>query len=69
MSEEIMALYRCDPDRNTACRKTMCFRRGGRCRATRKPECAARDDDGNLIMEPRLREKKACETARENGWD
>ena len=52
MNEE-KTLYRCDPDRNTECRKTMCFRHGGFCgmvcRATTKPEYAARDEAGNLM--------------------
>ena len=52
MSEK-KTLYRCDPDRNKECRKTMCFRHGGFCgmvcRATTKPEFAARDEAGNLM--------------------
>lgn len=61
MSEE-KTLYRCDPGRNLECRKLMCFQRGGFggsvCRATTKQECAARDEAGNLIIEPRLRERR-----------
>lgn len=67
-------LYRCDPDKNTECRKMFCSRHGGFggniCRATTRPEYAERDEAGNLIIEPRLRDKIARETARDaNGTD
>ena len=46
--------YRCDPDRNTECRKRMCYRSGKKwatCKATRNPEYAVRDDNGAPIVE------------------
>lgn len=60
MSDE-KTWYKCDPDRNTECRKMMCFRRGGFggtvCRRTSKPECAERDAEGNPIIAERWRGK------------
>ena len=47
-------LYRCDPDKNTECRKTSCYRRykgWTRCKATSNPEYAVRDDNGAPIVE------------------
>ena len=58
MSEKIF--YRCDPEKNTECRKRRCFRRtrNGTCRATSKVECAVRDADGHPIEEFRVRGKE-----------
>ena len=47
-------LYRCDPEKNTECRKLMCFRNGkeyGPCRMTSKPGCAVLDSNGAPIVE------------------
>ena len=47
-------LYRCDPDKNAACRKTGCERNGKSwtvCRATENPDYAVRDENGTPIVE------------------
>ena len=31
--------YRCDPRKNTSCRKTTCYVRGGNCSLTSNPKC------------------------------
>lgn len=50
--------YRCDPERNKECRKRLCYRCGGPCRATSKTDCAVRDADGKMIEEFRVRDSK-----------
>ena len=50
--------YRCDPEKNTECRKRGCFRRGGKCRATSRTECAVRDADGKPVEEFRVRDRR-----------
>lgn len=57
MSREIV-FYRCDPEKNTECRKSGCYTRGGECKATSKMACAIRDADGNPIEEFRVRDRK-----------
>ena len=42
-------LYRCDPEKNTECRKVSCCRSGGPCEATKKADCAAMDGNGQPI--------------------
>ena len=48
--------YRCDPEKNTECRKTGCAlirKRGkkpGECSATKKAECAALSEDGRPVV-------------------
>ena len=41
--------YICDPQRNTACRKELCFERGGPCGITDRPEFALRDLTGQPV--------------------
>ena len=36
-------MYVCDPARNTACAKDLCFERGGPCGVTSDVRCALRD--------------------------
>lgn len=54
--DEIKVLYECDPEKNTECRKIMCFTKaGGRgskcvCTATKNPEYAKKDQDGQPII-------------------
>ena len=43
-------LYICNPDRNTACSKTLCFERGGPCGITDRPEFAVRDLTGRPVV-------------------
>lgn len=48
--------YRCDPDKNKPCKKTMCFylnshKSFARCKATENPEYAVRNVDGTPIVE------------------
>lgn len=38
--------YLCDPARNTACGKALCFERGGLCGTTDDVRCAMRDLTG-----------------------
>ena len=38
--------YVCDPARNTACTKLLCFERGGPCGTTDDVRCALRDLTG-----------------------
>lgn len=38
-----MTGYVCDPERNTACSKELCFERGGPCGVTDNPAFALRD--------------------------
>ena len=38
--------YLCDPERNTACAKALCFERGGPCGTTDDVRCALRDLTG-----------------------
>lgn len=35
-----MSLYRCDPNKNTLCKKTACFINGGPCSHTTQESCA-----------------------------
>ena len=56
--EDKVILYRCDPLKNTECRKTMCFingKMGHECRATTRREFSARDENGNPVVERVLR--------------
>lgn len=53
MSEE-KARYLCDPEKNTECRKTMCFQKGGPCKRTSNPEYAKKDENGNPITAKRF---------------
>jgi hypothetical protein len=53
MSEE-KGRYYCDPEKNTECRKTMCFRKGGPCKRTSNPEYAKKDENGNPITAKRF---------------
>ena len=53
MSEE-KARYYCDPEKNTECRKIMCFRKGGPCKRTSNPEHAKKDENGNPIKAKRF---------------
>ena len=41
--------YICDPNRNTACSKLLCFERGGPCGITDRPEYAMRDLFGRPV--------------------
>jgi len=43
--------YRCDPEKNTECRKYGCFIHRGECKATSKAECSVKDEDGAPIVE------------------
>lgn len=54
-----MKTYVCDPQRNTACGKALCFERGGPCGTTDRPEYAMRDLTGQPveIMEETQREE------------
>ena len=42
---ELPPTYFCDPDKNTECRKTACFKNGGPCQMTFNKSCAAYVDD------------------------
>ena len=44
-----MKTYVCDPQRNTACGKALCFERGGPCGTTDRPEFALRDLTGRPV--------------------
>ncbi|MBP3573247.1 MAG: hypothetical protein J6J71_01415 [Prevotella sp.] len=48
-------LYKCDPEKNTECKKTICFTNGGECSATTNPEAAITDENGKPIEEPALK--------------
>ena len=57
-SAEKTGIYLCDPDKNTDCQKTICFRNRSMmasafgmnpCRFTRNPECAVLDDGGQPV--------------------
>lgn len=37
------ALYYCDPEKNTECKKTDCYMNGGYCRRTTRRDCAVLD--------------------------
>ena len=39
-------IYICDPEKNTECKKTSCWKKGGLCNCTTKPECAALHENG-----------------------
>ena len=41
--------YVCDPARNTACGKTLCFEHGGPCGTTDDVRCALRDLTGQPV--------------------
>lgn len=49
-------LYRCDPEKNTECKKNFCFIRGGDCRDTANPKAAKLDKRGNKIEIPNYEE-------------
>ena len=40
----MIVLYMCDADNNKECRKRECYQRGGRCRMTKNPDLAAKDE-------------------------
>lgn len=44
-----MKTYVCDPQRNTACGKDLCFERGGPCGTTDDVRCALRDLTGQPV--------------------
>lgn len=55
-----MIIYRCDPEKNTACRKLGCrdlYPGEGRCSGTRDPKCAQLDGYGNPIVQAVTQEK------------
>ena len=41
---EPVRAYKCDPKKNTACKKTACYERGGFCELTLNPEFAKEDE-------------------------
>ena len=47
---EKIKTYVCDPARNTACSKTLCFERGGSCGTTDDVRCALRDLTGQPVV-------------------
>ena len=55
MVERMTKTYLCDPARNTACTKALCFETGGPCGTTDDVRCALRDLLGQpveIIEEP-----------------
>lgn len=38
--------YQCDPEKNTDCKKTGCYERGGPCKLTLNPEYAKEEHNG-----------------------
>lgn len=44
-------LYKCNPEKNTECKKTICFINGGECDNTTNPEAAIIDENGKPIEE------------------
>ena len=44
---EPVRAYKCDPKKNTACKKTGCYERGGFCELTLNPEFAKEDESGD----------------------
>lgn len=44
-----MKTYVCDPQRNTACGKALCFEAGGPCGTTDDVRCALRDLTGRPV--------------------
>lgn len=52
-------LYKCDPEKNTECKKNFCFIRGGGCRYTADPNAAKLDKRGNKIEIPNFEEYDA----------
>ena len=55
-----MKMFVCDPQRNTACGKALCFERGGPCGITDRPEYAVRDFFGQPVEI--VEEKKESES-------
>lgn len=49
-------LYKCNPEKNTECKKNFCFLRGGGCRDTANPNAAKLDKRGNKIEIPNYEE-------------
>lgn len=49
-------LYKCDPEKNTECKRNFCFMRGGGCRCTANPNAAKLDKRGNKIEIPNYEE-------------
>lgn len=43
-------LYKCNPEKNTECKKTICFINGGECDNTTNPEAAITDENGKPIV-------------------
>lgn len=60
-------LYRCDPEKNTECKKNFCFIRGGGCRDTANPKAAKLDKRGNKIEIPNYEEYDANDEI-EQAW-
>ena len=45
-SLEPVRAYQCDPEKNTDCKKTGCYERGGPCKLTLNPEYAKEERNG-----------------------
>ncbi len=57
--------YICDPARNTACAKDLCFERGGPCGTTDDVRCALRDLLGRPVeILPAEENEQKCKTSR-----
>lgn len=57
-------LFVCDPARNTACTKELCFTRGGPCGATSRPEFAVRDLLGRPVKILKEGDGEPCRSSR-----
>ena len=40
----MIVLFKCDTEKNTKCKKSCCYKRGGRCRLTKSEEFAVKDE-------------------------
>ena len=40
----MIILFKCDADKNTECRKRGCYKRGGKCRMTKNPDLAVKNE-------------------------
>ena len=57
--------YLCDPSRNQACGKALCFERGGPCGTTDDVRCALRDLFGQPVeILPAEENEQKCKTSR-----
>lgn len=57
--------YVCDPARNAACGKALCFERGGPCGTTDDVRCALRDLTGRPVeILPAEENEQKCKTSR-----